>query len=319
MDTSQQEDRLVQPDDSLEHNIRMIASYYPIGNVFNVESIGRGNSSSAMKLSCSTGSYIVRKLCDLHQAQVESAVATALTGLSISPPFIPTQSGQWYTKWAGYYYNVQPDWWDDSEQSLSLPTWTELGHKLATFHSISYDAKWPLQADRFDLVQQWKQLNEMSILMKTAPDLAESYRKLLGQLEDHLPSCLDSQQQYEGYIHGDLGIWNILITYHGAYLIDYGEVRLGHSHFDIAALAASAIDLSHPEYARQQWNSFCAGYEAIRSIHSQQLYPQLQLWMVRGAVSLLLHHGINERTLGYAQRLLNRIPALAAVICPASE
>ncbi len=314
MNTSQQKSRALESDHSIEREPLAIAEYFPVGRVKSIQAVGSGNSSSARKLTCSTGSYILRKLRDTTQAQVESAIASELVNLSLSPPFVPTRSGQWYIPWNGHCYNLQNDWSDRSEPCLSFTGWKELGQKLATFHSISRDATWPIQIDRFDILQQWNLLHETSAGIKLQNSVNSSYYELLEQLEEQLPLCSHSQQQCDGYIHGDLGMWNVLITSRSPYIIDYGEVRKGHSHLDLAALAASGIDHSNPAYAKQQWTSFCIGYETVQHIHSQQLHDQLQLWMVRGAVSLLLHHGINERTIVYAQQMLERIPRISAII-----
>ncbi|WP_322923354.1 phosphotransferase [Paenibacillus campi] len=317
MNDTQPDKQLCTQHDATDLDIQTIASYYPVGSIKSAQPVGNGNSSSAKRLSCNTGSYILRQLRDLTQAQIESDIATALTSLSLSPPFIATRSGQWYIEWDGNYYNLQPDWWDGSEQSLSLPHWTEIGYKLAVFHSISRHAHWSVQTDRFELAQQWQSLYISIEHARQSCSAHWSSGSVLEQLEQHIPACVCVQQQYDGYVHGDLGMWNILLTEHSTYMIDYGEVRPGHSHFDIAALVASALTVSDANIARQQWTAFCTGYELKLPIQPEQLSAQLRLWIVRGAVALLLQQGISERTIRYAEQMLERIPRLTTILCPA--
>ncbi|WP_369009958.1 phosphotransferase [Paenibacillus dendritiformis] len=65
-----------------------------------------------------------------------------------------------------------------------------------------------------------------------------------------------------GYIHGDLGAWNLLRRKGRIYIIDFGEARLGDRHFDAAAaLVSTASDNASVEETVTRLENFRRGYE----------------------------------------------------------
>lgn len=87
------------------------------------------------------------------------------------------------------------------------------------------------------------------------------------------------------WIHGDLGIWNTLFNKE-LFIIDFGEARIGHPYFDLAAILTSnapahynAIEIRH------YINRFISRYSKIEFINISFLKVFISLWFIRGVLT----------------------------------
>ncbi|MDU5144462.1 MAG: phosphotransferase [Paenibacillus dendritiformis] len=90
----------------------------------------------------------------------------------------------------------------------------------------------------------------------------DSGEAIIRLLEDSVECCLRYVEKITGYIHGDLGAWNLLRRKGRIYIIDFGEARLGDRHFDAAAaLVSTASDNASVEETVTRLENFRRGYE----------------------------------------------------------
>ncbi|MBK3494197.1 phosphotransferase [Viridibacillus sp. YIM B01967] len=87
------------------------------------------------------------------------------------------------------------------------------------------------------------------------------------------------------WIHGDLGIWNTL--YNGElFIIDFGEARMGHPYFDLAAiLTSNAPAHCNDDELRHYINHFVAFYSKVETIDIHLLNDFISLWFIRGVLT----------------------------------
>lgn len=149
------------------------------------------------------------------------------------------------------------------------------------------------QRDRFDLGRMWDEVSA-----------SYSGEALIRLLEKPVERCLGYAEKITGYIHGDLGAWNLLLRKGRIYIIDFGEVRLGDRHFDAAAaLVSTAADNASVEETVTRLEDFCRGYAAnAEPLDLERLREQIHLWIVRGSVAVVRHYGANERTSRYCRQ-----------------
>ncbi|MFD2446467.1 phosphotransferase [Bacillus sp. CGMCC 1.16607] len=126
---------------------------------------------------------------------------------------------------------------------------------------------------------KWEILHRAS--SKIVPDLDEMHRTIVKM-------TLQTAKQ-NSFIHGDLGIWNMLWMGGTIKIYDFGEVRLGDYHFDIAAAITSSIRENSSEYeTREAVINFIKGYEKYgRKIDVNKLLINIQLWYLRGMLAML--------------------------------
>ena len=270
---------------------REILKQFSIDDVIEIKEIGAGNTSEAMLVMTDAGKYILRKMRDTSQAMTEYAISEALKEYNLSPEILVSRDNQPYVEHDGGIYNLQVYLeHDKKKQDIDFE---ELGRVVGLYHHKTRDLEGIYeQEDRFSLKDMYDQLLENKSL-----DSLEQKVELIELVEE----CLSYKHDNNCYIHGDLGVWNMLFSKEDIYLIDFGEVRRGNNHFDIAAVLASTIVWNKSgQEVLNSLNNFRSGYlEYFYEFNIEVLKESLKLWIVRGILALLINHGINKRTSDY--------------------
>ena len=109
------------------------------------------------------------------------------------------------------------------------------------------------------------------------------------------------------FIHGDLGKWNLLYNSPKVYIIDFGEVRKGDNHFDVAAILTPMIgfDLSE-EFTCKYLRAFHEQYKNyMENFQWEKLQKNIQLWILRGIFALLLHSSNKTNSIENIKKMMN--------------
>lgn len=193
----------------------------------------------------------------------------------------------------------------ESEEPRPEIDFKQLYRVVGLFHKQTNDIEGiHAQADRFSLADMYKQLIENRVL-----DSLNLKDKLVNLVEE----CLAYKHDDNSYIHGDLGVWNMLFNGSDIYLIDFGEVRRGNNHFDIAAVLTSTINLSQSnEELKENLKVFLSSYtEHFPDFDLDVLKENIKLWIVRGVLAILNEYGVNEKSQGYVMNNIETIKKLA--------
>lgn len=262
-----------------------------------IKEIRKGNTSNTHLVVTLDGKYIFRKLKDTKQAMAEFLLSKALVKQNISPMLLLSNTKQPYIKDQENIYNLQI-YIENHDEKINF---YHLGEIISLFHSVTKCIQGiPEQKDRFALRGMWMKLIQMEEFNKLG------YKTQLFML---LEECLQYNHTNNCYIHGDLGIWNLLFNQSKIYIIDFGEVRKGNNHFDMSATISSTIDWSQGE--NEIINSlidFKNGYISnYDTFNWTVLKENFTLWSTRGIIALFIKHGINERTSSHAKIIMKRI------------
>ncbi|WP_458120723.1 phosphotransferase enzyme family protein [Paenibacillus sp. Z6-24] len=285
------------------HDLLHILGSYALGNLHAVTEPVQGSTSQARIVHCTKGIFVVRRLQSRSQAEMEASISSLMAGRQVCPPMIHTAHGHPFTFYQNNYYNVQ-SYIEPLPVSPDPIDYEQLGVKTALFHTATRSLNVPVQPDRFSLICAVNRLD----LNNNYDQLDESDQSIVRMLQFRIERCLtyeNSSVQHTGYIHGDLGKWNLIFGSEGIFFIDFGEVRRGNAHFDIAALFTSMLDLSQDARVNQEHiRLFRQGYERYGCMDNAVLFEQIQLWTVRGIAALLIQHGLQKPVLRTAERLL---------------
>ncbi|WP_046212486.1 phosphotransferase enzyme family protein [Paenibacillus wulumuqiensis] len=293
--------------DTSHDDILPVLSQYSLGVIHSVNQPEQGNTSQARIVHCSTGIFVVRRLKSRSQAEMEATLSGMMADHRICPPIIRTIHGQFFTVYQHNYYNVQL-YIEPLPMALHLVDYEQIGAKTALFHTMARSLNLPVQPDRFSLTSAIDLLN----LNHHYQQMDEKDQQIIRKLQSRIAQCLPYENPplpHTGYIHGDLGKWNLVFGKEETFLIDWGEVRRGNPHFDIAALITSMLDLTQETRINEKYiRLFRQGYQRYGQIHNAVLFEHIQLWTVRGITALLIQRGLNNAALRTAERLLHTLP-----------
>jgi thiamine kinase-like enzyme len=268
-----------------------IMNEYSIGDIVQTRELTQGNTSNARLIVTPNGKFILRKLKDTKQAMTEFTISNELLTYRISSEILLTNNNVPYVKRNNEVYNLQRYIEHDvPKQEIDFET---LGNVIATFHSsVQHIEGIYEQDDRFSLPVMWQECKSRSI---------EENK----DLTDLVEQCLAYKHEENCYIHGDLGKWNLLFSEQNIYVIDFGEVRKGNNHFDIAAVLTSTIDWKLEDASIiDSFINFKKGYDAVfEEIDWTLLRENINSWFVRGIVALLIN---TEQADNYVKTLLSR-------------
>ncbi|WP_046227392.1 phosphotransferase enzyme family protein [Paenibacillus dauci] len=297
-----------QPFLDLNHDdILPVLSQYSLGVIHSVNRSEQGNTSQTRIVHCAVGMFVLRRLKNRSQAEMEVALSDIMAEYRVCPPIVRTIHGQPFTVHQNNYYNVQL-----YIEPLSLTPnpidYEQIGAKTALFHAMTRSLNLSVQPDRFSLTSAIDLLN----LNYQYQQMDEKDQQIIRTLQSHIAQCLPYEHppiQHIGYIHGDLGKWNLVFGKKETFLIDWGEVRRGDPHFDIAALVTSTLDLTQETRINQEYiRLFRQGYQRYGQINNATLFEHIQLWTVRGITALLIQRGLHKAGLRTAERLLYTLP-----------
>ena len=118
-------------------------------------------------------------------------------------------------------------------------------------------------------------------------------------------------------IHADLGMWNIIYTQAGYCIIDFGEARHGNTHFDLAALLDSSVKWTTGEQEDRirSLHSLIEGYMLYgKVVDADLLLENVHLWIMRGMVAIMDHYGLEQRTLQYCSRSMQKLTHMKEIV-----
>lgn len=135
-------------------------------------------------------------------------------------------------------------------------------------------------------------------------------------MENLYKQCLHYSEKKNCYIHGDLGKWNLLFNGSQIYLIDFGEVRSGNNHFDVAAVLTSTINWNLTETEiLNHLTDFSTGYRLnFNEFSWSSVNENITLWLTRGMIAILAEFGVNDSTSKYIKQNLEQLKKINSII-----
>lgn len=273
-----------------------ILNEYSIGKILSASNMNQGNTSNAKLINTSQDKYILRKIKDKKQAITEYLITKKLLKHQITSEILLSKNNLPFVIKNSGIYNLQR-YIEHYPIKIEEINFSILGETIAFFHSEAVDIKGIYeQEDRFLLNRLWKEVEH---------SIQSIEIKIKKQLVELINECFNYKHKSNCYIHSDLGIWNLLINKNKIYLIDFGEVRKGNNHFDIAAILSSTLKMNDEDYQIiTNINEFRNGYlKKFNDFDWSILRENLNLWFTRGMLALIINKGINQAT----QELLEKI------------
>ena len=270
-----------------------------------VHEINQGNTSSANLVVTENEKYILRRLKDTSQAVAEFMISEALIQQDISPEILLNNKSEFYIQPHENVYNLQIYIENDPDKDREIDFY-KLGQTISLFHSKTKDILGiPVQQDRFSLESMCKEI-------KDDFNKLEYKERLLSLVEQ----CMNFKFNSDYYIHGDLGIWNLLFHHDQIYMIDFGEVRKGNHHFDISAVISSALDWKKDDDELiASLREFRDGYITnLDAFNWTLLKENCTFWYTRGMIAVFLQQGINGQTSKYGELLMKRMDRLDRIL-----
>lgn len=288
----------------MNENIKNILCDYSIGKILIMEPINRGNTSDASYVLSDKGQWVLRKLKNIDQGITEYAISNILSYDDISPRIITTKSNLGYSYYQGNYYNLQ-EYIPPQPMKNDLETFKELGRVLGILHSrLKDNMDLTEQEDRFSLEDLWQKTknkwNDIQNQFDYSIFATSNFEELIYEMVTY-------QNIKNTFIHGDLGKWNLLYNSPQVYIIDFGEARKGDNHFDLAATLTSMISFNlSKEYTCKYLHAFYEEYKNyVEDFQWERLQKNIQLWILRGILALLLHLGDKPNYIENIKRMID--------------
>lgn len=288
-----------------------IVQNYPISEVMDIQEVHLGMSSAARRVVTSSGSYILRCIRNSKQALTEYMVARALSEHNMTANILLTKCQKPYVAFEQGLYNLQEALPHDESYCIKgYSVYYNLGTITARFHDLVKDLKDIYeQEDRFNLHKLWEKYKVSKALLS---------KQIKEELVMLVVECKQLKLDDIGYIHGDLGRWNLLFHEQDIYLIDFGEMRKGNNHFDIAALLTSSIDWNqNDEQIAKCIQEYQKGYTRFfHNFNWETLLACINLWNVRGLLAFITQYDrdMNDQEIQYIEQVLERGKRLAIII-----
>jgi thiamine kinase-like enzyme len=284
-----------------------VAAHYDIGNIVEFNALQHGNSSKAMLVESTLGKFVLRKLRNEQQAWIEYEMYQALAPANIAPLMVQNNCAFPYITYNNEIYNLQIYIEDVLPRNQINIDFVRLGQVIGLFHRMTSRFEVTSMEDRFELSQLWREVS--SVVLASSSDQIRTLAQLTEQ-------CLKFRKKNHSVIHGDLGIWNLLFTKESIYIIDFGEVRKGDHHFDLAAILTSTIPSStHKQELVGIMSDFEDGYVQENANFSRRhLYEQIQVWMLRGLLAVIRERGVAPSTIGYVERNLKLLTMFESIL-----
>ena len=247
---------------------------YGLREIQRVTPVRQGTVAQVWRVSAPSGEVVIRTLTDRAQGEREFSICRHLArqGFHQTPSILTAdggapaveQDGTWY-QLQQYRPGVRPD-----PARPGVPG--EIARTAARLEAALEDHP-PIVCpdDRFDLSTVWAEARQGWPQLGLPLPLAQADREVR--------RLADAPAHASQVIHGDMGLWNLLLSPDGAvWVIDFGEARMGDPYFDIASLLCSLLHHVSPERRRKTCSEFLAAYEEQFPLDQNQLAEQMELW-----------------------------------------
>ncbi|MBB4827092.1 Ser/Thr protein kinase RdoA (MazF antagonist) [Sporosarcina luteola] len=260
-----------------------VTEAYPIGQVSSSRKLDRGNSAETYQIQSEKGSFILKSMATLKEAEFEYRLHEHLKKVDhLRVPKIHLTSNHHFAVLIESTYFQLQSFIPSTVDTPSIANWVDAFFRLQK-GLASFEWKESDRLDRFSLEDTWKQVYQSW--------KAHSIKEL-EWLEQTVAELSVFDNLKPSWIHGDLGKWNTLYNGRDEQLafIDFGEARRGHPYFDFAALLTSYAPnpqdtiLFHPYL-----NEVIQEYEKHFPVNFELLNQFIRLWFVRGIVAAGIH------------------------------
>ena len=265
----------------------MIFEKYGFQNV-KTKPIQKGTESDALLVQSGEDKFILRRLKNVMQAEMEYGISFLLKGNGVVPEILLTTGGKSYAEYKGYLYNLQKYIEGNPISNVNEALVAAIAKQTAIMHKAlsSYETNGNGQ-DRFSLKEAIARTNGKQGPLITA---LSQRNKNPAEFEKCCEALIALEEQKNQLIHGDLGFWNMIQSGEQVYLIDFGECRMGSIYFDVAAVMASALSKSSPDHFLQEvYHPFVRTYHHYNcALDCEEIFQFMLLWYIRGIYALML-------------------------------
>ncbi|MBB6020986.1 Ser/Thr protein kinase RdoA (MazF antagonist) [Paenibacillus sp. JGP012] len=285
---------------------RIIEEFYDIGRIQRLVVMKQGTSSDAKCVESSAGRFVLRKLRNEQQAVNEERLHHVMSLQNISPALVIARNGLSYVHLNDEIYNLQYYVEETVPYDQATIHFVEFGKMLARFHHAAHKLEIVDQPDRFALPLLWSQVC----------DEVRGSSSMICSLEGQVQQCIEYAVRKESVIHGDLGVWNMLFTKQKTLLIDFGEVRRGDPHVDVAAALTSMIPATATENeCFSILEDVMKGYAQAEGLLTRdRLYEQIHLWMLRGWLAWIRERGVTSPMVQYIEQGMQRVAVFKEIL-----
>ncbi|WP_077601492.1 phosphotransferase [Oceanobacillus sojae] len=275
--------------------IDYLLSQYAIGRTIKVDKIEAGNTSNTFKITTDEGVWILRSLKNELQGKIELKISEHIHKQvpAVVAKLVQTETGEPYARYGKHFYNLQ-EYMEGEKVTPKMNCLFQIGESIGMIHDSleTSNCKYN-QTDRFDIETLWKQAkNKWQKLNDFCVDVVPNQNVMNATVNRFINHTTIQRH----LIHGDLGIWNMLINRGTVKIIDFGEARLGHFYFDLAAGITTAIneDLSQVKIEKAL-PELLKGYEKHRpKVDLEELLMYIHLWYLRGSLAILAFSKVEE-------------------------
>lgn len=271
----------------MDEYIEKVLLDYNIGSFIKMEAIYKGNTSNAYYILSEKGEWVLRKLKDASQGASEYAISEILADDKVCPKIIANKINRGYSFYDGDYYNLQ-QYIKPEHITNDIETFRLLGRSLGILHSkLKDNIDLIEQEDRFSLEKMWK---EAKSKWSDVERYIENF-STANNFNSFVKEMITYDNIKTSFIHADLGKWNLIYNSNNIFIIDFGEIRRGDNHLDIAAALTSMINFDFGnEFACECLKAFYEAYiDKIKDFQWELLLKNIELWLFRGVIALLLY------------------------------
>ncbi|OMC81019.1 phosphotransferase [Viridibacillus sp. FSL H8-0123] len=261
----------------LYEHLQKIEYQYTLDKIESFEQIHQGQTSLTFKINTLSDCFILRSLKSISDAEFEFLLHQHLNtncSREIVPTIHPTYEGNSFIQIDGQVFHLQ-SFIASIKSDVPMEKWINVFFELRNTMSSFKSNK--VKNDRFNTLTTWEAIKENWSQDKRFPPVLEMEKKITKLV---IRTSIEKQ-----WIHADLGIWNTLFNKE-VFIIDFGEARIGHPYFDLAAILTSNVPANlNANEIRHYINRFISYYSKVESINISLLKDFISLWFIRGALT----------------------------------
>lgn len=250
-------------------------------NITEIQKIRRTNNGTQSEVYCvvrRNTNWILRLL--ESEAQCENYLKIAGNDTSfLTPSLLFTRENKGYIKVGFNQYAVLQEFInEDVEQIINSEHFKRLAQSSYQMKMVLSNLKFTYKEDSFDLLTMYRLLdsNQRCFLKKYGYTEGKIYRT-------HKVSLVN-----ECSIHGDLGVWNMIVSDGRFRVIDFSELRVGSYYFDFSGAFASSLGECSSVEIQNSFLIFIAELKLCgERVDTKRLLDNIELWLIRGVVALL--------------------------------